>query len=101
MPKRTCGNCRFMAGRHHRPAQILPDGTQISEAVDAGWCHRSLPTMSADLSTASHRPVNLEHWCGEWRWNVPWWVRVPFWGVMTLFAGWAIGTVMRIMLNSH
>lgn len=65
----NCGNCRFI-----RAPYIVSSPREGGEPVRAGYCHRTLPVMSMDLQTASHRPVKLAGWCGEWRFSVrAWW----------------------------
>lgn len=60
---RKCGNCRFMRA----PYTVPPNLEGGTAGYQAGWCHRHPPIMSQDLQSASHRPVKLAGWCGEWR----------------------------------
>lgn len=75
----SCKTCRYMRGPYEVPANPQ---ISVSEGYRAGWCHRTVPELSPDLKTSSHRTVRLTGWCGEYRWRSPWW----FWPLVALVA---------------
>jgi len=87
----SCKTCRYMRGPYE-----VPSGGPMGEGFAAGWCHRTPPTLSQDLQSASHRPTRLVGWCGEYRWRAPWW----FWPLilsLALLAGWVVGNLVGKM----
>lgn len=59
-----------MRGAHDVP----PNAEAGIAGYKAGYCHRTPPVMAPELHRASHRPVRLIGWCGEWRFSLrAWW----------------------------
>jgi hypothetical protein len=71
-----------------RGAYTQPHPQEGQPPIEAGFCHKTPPTVSADLSSASHRPVRLVGWCGEWRWKLSRWI----------LSGAAVGIVVSMVL---
>lgn len=94
--KRECGNCRFMRG-----AYTQPPITEGGQPFEAGFCHKTVPTMSADLQSASHRPIKLIGWCGEHERLLPWWERAFYWSIGFIIGSAVLHAIGRIVLNSH